>query len=76
MPSVESMTVRVLFFSTLKDLIGKSELPVELPAQSVVGDLMEQLVNDHRETKEAPPRGRGSVRHDWLVWVSALAVTL
>jgi molybdopterin converting factor subunit 1 len=37
------MTVRVLFFSVLKDLTGTDEAPVECPASSTMADLLDQL---------------------------------
>lgn len=37
------MTVRVLFFSVLKDLTGTDEVPVECPAGSTMADLLDQL---------------------------------
>ena len=43
MPSVDPMTVRVLFFSTLRDLAGKSETELELPDGADVGNLLDSL---------------------------------
>jgi molybdopterin converting factor subunit 1 len=37
------MTVRVLFFSVLKDLTGTGEVPVECPAGSTMAALLDQL---------------------------------
>ncbi len=37
------MTVRVLFFSVLKDLTGTDEVPVECPTGYTMADLLDQL---------------------------------
>ena len=37
------MTVRVLFFSSLRDLAGESETELELPGGASVGDLLDDL---------------------------------
>ena len=65
MPSVEAMTVRVLFFSTLRDLVGKAELPMELPAQSTVGDLLEQLEKEYSELKQWKEKLLIAVNHEY-----------
>ena len=38
-----SVPVRTLFFAAYRDRLGVSELDVELPAGSTVGDLVEEL---------------------------------
>jgi molybdopterin synthase sulfur carrier subunit len=35
--------VHVRFFSQLRDLVGKSDVEIELPAKATVTDLMEQI---------------------------------
>jgi molybdopterin synthase sulfur carrier subunit len=35
------MTVRVLFFSVLRDIVGEPELSLELPAEARVADLLQ-----------------------------------
>jgi len=35
------MTIRVLFFSVLKDLTGTDEVPVDCPESSTMADLLE-----------------------------------
>ena len=37
------MTVKVLFFSLLRDLAGTDQLALELPAPSTLGDAVDQL---------------------------------
>jgi molybdopterin converting factor subunit 1 len=49
------MTVRLLFFSQLRDLCGADELAFELePAdgETVVGDLLEKLYTDYEGMRE------------------------
>ena len=47
------MTVRVLFFSQLRDLCGVDELACELPSgEASVGDLLESLYADFEKFRE------------------------
>ncbi len=41
------MQITVQFFSQLRDLVGASELPVELPENSRVADLLAQLYRQY-----------------------------
>lgn len=41
------MQITVQFFSQLRDLVGASELPVELPENSRIADLLAQLYRQH-----------------------------
>lgn len=41
------MKLRVLFFSQLKEIVGASELALDLPAGTTVADLLAQLCRDH-----------------------------
>ncbi|MGD8320248.1 MAG: molybdopterin converting factor subunit 1 [Gemmatimonadota bacterium] len=38
-----SISVRTLFFASYRDLVGASELPVELPEGATVADLVAEL---------------------------------
>jgi molybdopterin synthase sulfur carrier subunit len=37
------MTIQVLFFSVLRDVVGKAELTIELPEASTMQDLLDLL---------------------------------
>ena len=41
------MQITVQFFSQLRDLVGASELPVELPEDSRIADLLAQLYRQY-----------------------------
>ena len=47
------MKVTVQFFSFLRQLTGTQELPVELPAQATVADLLGDLYRQHPRLREA-----------------------
>ena len=47
------MKVTVQFFSFLRQLTGQPELPVELPAQATVADLLAELYRRHPRLREA-----------------------
>ena len=57
------MTVRVLFFSVLRDLVGKPELEVELQAGSVVADLLNEMGEQYPELKKWDEKLLISVDH-------------
>ncbi len=48
------MTVKVLFFSLLRDLAGTDQLALELPAPSTLGDAVDRL------GERFPPSPRGT----------------
>ncbi len=46
------MQVRLLFFATLKDIVGSRELRWEIPEGSTVGDLWSQLERSYPRMKD------------------------
>lgn len=46
------MQVRLLFFASLKDIVGSRDLRVELPPGSTVADLLSQLESRYPRLKE------------------------
>ena len=51
--SQKSMKVTVQFFSFLRQLTGTNEVPVELPAQSRVADLLSMLCRQHPRLEQS-----------------------
>lgn len=49
------MQVKLLFFATLKDIVGARQLPFEVPAGTTVGDLLTQLETAYPRMKDYRP---------------------
>jgi len=49
------MHVRLLFFATLKDIVGSRELQLDVPAGSTVGDVLTHLESSYPRMKEYRP---------------------
>ena len=46
------MQVRLLFFATLKEIVGARQLEIDLPAKSTVGDLLSRLESTYPRIKD------------------------
>ena len=46
------MQVRLLFFATLKDIVGSREMRMDMPANSTVDDLLNQLEQAYPRFKD------------------------
>ena len=46
------MRVRVLFFASLKDIVGSRELPLEVADGSTISDLLSQLESNYPRMKD------------------------
>ena len=46
------MQVRLLFFATLKDIVGAREMRVDIPPNSSVGDLLTQLEQSYPRLRD------------------------
>jgi len=46
------MQVRLLFFASLKDIVGSRELRLDVPQGSTVGDLLSQLESKYPRMKD------------------------
>ena len=49
------MQVRLLFFATLKDIVGSRELRMDVPQNSTVADLLTQLEQRYPRMKDYRP---------------------
>ncbi len=49
------MKVRLLFFASLKDIVGSRDLRLDLPANSTVGDLLTELEKSYPQMKAYRP---------------------
>lgn len=57
------ITVKVLFFATIRDIIGEKEIEVELPEGSQVRDLKDSIVKTYPQAGKAMPTMLTSVNH-------------
>ncbi len=57
------MKVKVLFFATIRDIIGEKEIEVELPEGSQVRDLKATLAEEYPQAEKAMPTMLASVNH-------------
>ena len=46
------MQVRLLFFATLKDIVGSREMRLDIPERSTVNDLLTQLEQSYPRMKD------------------------
>ena len=46
------MHVRLLFFATLKDIVGSRDLRIDIPEGSTIGDLLSQLEQRYPRIKD------------------------
>jgi len=73
MPEENKMvTLKVLFFATLRDLAGVKELTLELPEGSTVGDLRAALVQQYPALAQRLPTALASVNKEYAFDQDAL----
>ena len=59
------MKVKVLFFATLRDIIGTKSLDVEIPAPATVAELKSQLMNAYPGLSRVRDAMKVAVNHEY-----------
>ena len=59
------MKVKLLFFATLRDIIGTKSLDVEIPARATVAELKSQLVKAYPGLSKVRDAMRVAVNHEY-----------
>jgi molybdopterin converting factor subunit 1 len=57
------MKVKVLFFATIRDIVGEKEIEITLPEGSQVRDLKTALIERYPQAEQAMPTMLTSVNH-------------
>src|ERR1041384_8351773 len=60
------MRVRLLFFATLKDIVGARQLDVELPSGSTIHDLLTRLESEYPRFKGYRPVLLTAINEDYV----------
>jgi molybdopterin synthase catalytic subunit len=60
------MQVRLLFFATLKDIVGANQLPFELPAGATINDLLSRLEARYPRFKDYRPVLLTAINEDYV----------
>jgi molybdopterin converting factor subunit 1 len=66
MDRADMMTVRVLFFSVLRDLTGVAELELDLPRAAAMGDLLGRLFERWPRLREWEGSLLLAINHDYV----------
>lgn len=57
------MKINVLFFATIRDIVGEKKIEVNLPPGSTVKDLKQRIVQQHPQAEQAMQTMLTSVDH-------------
>lgn len=60
------MQVRLLFFATLKDIVGARQLQIDLPAGSTIADLLTRLESSYPRFKDYRPVLLTAINEDYV----------
>lgn len=60
------MTVKVLFFASVRDLVGASEKQVALEDGATISDLISELATEHKRLMEMAPSLMVSVNQEYM----------
>jgi molybdopterin converting factor subunit 1 len=60
------MQVRLLFFATLKDIVGARQLQIDLPAGSTIADLLTRLESSYPRLKDYRPVLLTAINEDYV----------
>jgi MoaE-MoaD fusion protein len=60
------MQVRLLFFATLKDIVGARQLQIDLPAGSTIADLLTRLESNYPRFKDYRPVLLTAINEDYV----------
>ena len=58
-------SIKVLFFANLKDITGERKIIKEIPSESTIADLKEQLIQDYPELGRFMPVVIVSLNHEF-----------
>ena len=60
------MQVKLLFFATLKDIVGARQLQIDVPAGSTIGDLLTRLEGSYPRIKDYRPVLLTAINEDYV----------
>jgi MoaE-MoaD fusion protein len=60
------MQVKLLFFATLKDIVGSRQLQIEMPAGATINDLLTRLEADYPRFKDYRPVLLTAINEDYV----------
>jgi molybdopterin converting factor subunit 1 len=67
------MQVRLLFFATLKDIVGSRQLQLDLPSGATIGDLLTRLEDRYPRIKDYRPVLLTAINEEYVGHGAAIA---